>query len=706
MEVGSSETEPQLSDSSNRQPTPSFRLRDWLPTLELLLAVVAGGLWYLQGGWVWYAGTWPGPWPLLLLGLMVVLTLSREGLRAVRITPFTVPLLAFIATAGMAVWVAYSPELALSKMWLLVGALGIYWALAHQPDLPRLYAALACFGLAGAFLSGYFFLTNDWTTEFDKLPAMTHLVRMLHGQLPQLSGRGFHTNATGGMLALLLPLYVPLVMLPVTASGREGRGRGSPVRRLSSLGWILMAGITALGCLLSLSRGAWTAAATSFGLWGLWRVMGAWAPQRARQHRRAVMAALLIAGVGLALLGVWGILRFDLPGAGSLDGRLELYRNALLLARDTPFTGMGLGMFAMNYSIYTLLIHVAHTFHSHNILLDLTLEQGVLGAVAFAMLAATAYGWGSLRLDLRHRKRSTETGKSGQGFGLRTSRVGLIIEAALASLTTLLIHGMMDDVLYGTRGVLLLLVPFGIVAAGNRLLAARRRLRASSSRSGSEPHTSEAPRQRSDAGKARRERQASERTLICTQVALLPLLTVLGIGCILGFRGDSGEKLTIQSWISRWQGAWHANLGVVAQTQTELTVYDPLNFNDPTMDQVRRQESLSDALASFERAVAFDPTNPTARQRQTAIALARGQYDEALDAMQALWDAGFRDRVTRLLYGDALVAVGRVNEAIPIVKGLDFANARLLGQAWARYNRGGDKLREGYANEAAAAVKD
>jgi len=47
----------------------------------------------------------------------------------------------------------------------------------------------------------------------------------------------------------------------------------------------------------------------------------------------------------------------------SLNGwmdRLLLWRDGWLLARDYVFTGVGLGMFPMQYSIYTLLIHVLY----------------------------------------------------------------------------------------------------------------------------------------------------------------------------------------------------------------------------------------------------------------------------------------------------------------------------------------------------------
>lgn len=124
------------------------------------------------------------------------------------------------------------------------------------------------------------------------------------------------------------------------------------------------------------------------------------------------------------------------------------------------------------------------------------------------------------------------------------------------------------------------------------------------------------------------------------------------------------------------------------------------------MDQVRRQADLGDALASFRRALELDVTNVTANQRMASIYLARGQYREALQATQNLWSAGYRDKVTRLLYGDALVANGSVDEAVEVTRGISFARSRLLGEAWSRYHGDGDVQRETWANLAADRLSD
>ncbi len=138
--------------------------------------------------------------------------------------------------------------------------------------------------------------------------------------------------------------------------------------------------------------------------------------------------------------------------------------------------------------------------------------------------------------------------------------------------------------------------------------------------------------------------------------------------------------------------AAYANLGAVEQTRLELGQYDPEHFDAPTLDKIRQEIDLSTAEAAFHQAQALAP-NLTAWQRLAEIALSRGQYAAALDGMQAAWQNGARDEVTRLLYGDALVANGQLEAAARTVGGLAWAEGRLMFQAYYRYTLGKDVAR-------------
>ena len=131
-------------------------------------------------------------------------------------------------------------------------------------------------------------------------------------------------------------------------------------------------------------------------------------------------------------------------------------------------------------------------------------------------------------------------------------------------------------------------------------------------------------------------------------MVLTVALTVAVIGAIVSIPGTDSQRSNIQtlrrSNVARWQAAWHANLGVLMQTRVELTAYDQHHFGALSIEDVRRQENLTPAGQQLSKAAALDPGSVTARRRQTMIALAHFNYDEAFVLMQAMWDAGHRDR--------------------------------------------------------------
>jgi tetratricopeptide (TPR) repeat protein len=334
----------------------------------------------------------------------------------------------------------------------------------------------------------------------------------------------------------------------------------------------------------------------------------------------------LLIGAGVVLL--FPPLRARLLGSQSLANRLSLYAQAGLLLRDAPFTGVGLGEFPLVHSTYALLIHVPILPHAHSLFLDIALGQGLGG-----LLAAVAVLGGAAWLGLRALARAG------------SSRPALV--AGLLSLAVMVLHGLGDDPLYGSRGVAFFWAPAGLVIAGWR----------------------------SFAGDSPPVRWPAARTWRAAGIA-----AVAGLALIALF----------------WRplaAAWYADLGAVHQMRTELGAYDPNRFDDPTLEQIRAQADLSAAEAYFERALALEPGCATARTRLALIALGRGQDAQALAHARAAWEAGHHDRVTRLVLGDALVAAGEIEAAVETVRGLEWAEARLEGQAWSRYWVSGDYRR-------------
>jgi len=154
-----------------------------------------------------------------------------------------------------------------------------------------------------------------------------------------------------------------------------------------------------------------------------------------------MLAVLVVAAA--AGLAAWSSRAGLLEAVG---GRLILLQNSLDLALDTPFTGIGLAGFQMAYSSYVLLLHVGHTIHSHNLFLNLWIEQGLPGLLIFLWLLGLAarQGW---------RSRTQEPAGGGPD-----------VLAPLIALAVIALHGLADDAFYGSRGVLLMFAPFAWLA--------------------------------------------------------------------------------------------------------------------------------------------------------------------------------------------------------------------------------------------------
>jgi O-antigen ligase len=597
--------------------------RWWVPFLQIGCVSAAAAAWYLSPHL--------GKWALVLALAPWLIRLVLTG-RTTRRTPFDLFLGIFIITAVVSVWVAYDRDGSLAvfptapvgwrKLEGLILATLLFYALAAlETEGQRLWMIRLLAGL-GAAVAIWFIAGNDWAAYPAELGGVTRLGQTIQAYLPLSFDHHVNANVVGGLTAIMLPASWETI---IRAWREKQRGRWWWIA------WGVATGLVmGLGLLLTTSWGAWLGTLGAGALAMAWWLAG----RLGRSKRRvAVFAGLVALAIGVLVLAVVGIpaLRARVMASSSLGSRLALYSQAALLIRDYPFTGCGLGNFALVHSTYALLIHVPILPHAHSLFIDVAVEQGLFGVLA----AVGVLGWSGW-LGLR------TLAASGKGPAVLT--VGLLSAAVLV------IQGMFDDVPYGGSrlGLLFLWVPVGLIAAGLR-------------------------GRKADASAARRRRWPA-----------IGVAVGLGLVTLAVF----GRALT---------AAWYANRGTVAQTLVELRPYDYNHFDDPSLDQIRRREDLSAAEVSFNRALALDPGQVTARTRLAQIALARGEYDEALAHAQAAWDADHRDRVTRLLLGDALVAHGRIEEAADIVEGLARADERLEGQAWYRYWLGEDWRRAAYA---------
>jgi O-antigen ligase len=398
----------------------------WFPLADLALA----------GGGVVLCYLWPqlGGWPLLL-ALLPWFGRALGGRFPFQRTVLDIPLFIFLITAFVGAWAAYSQQAALAKLWILIGAILLYYALAGQPE-GNLWTMAGGLSILGALVAAYFMATADWKALPADLALLNRLGIASMSVRPALALPGLHPNQAGGLIAIIIPFSLALGLI-----ARRKTGWQLAVLALAT------GGLSLLGLLFSSSRAAWLALFVALGIWALWAGILHYKEKLPKSW--LVTAVVFITFAMLAVIG-WIVVRPTsiarivnlLPGPDSTITRMEIYTNSLRLVRDTPFTGGGLGSFSGLYSSYIMLIPNSLYDYSHNLYLDIILEQGFLGLASFLLILG-----GSLWLVARG------------------GRNTLLRGATLAGLVAMALHGLADDPLYGVRGTPLLFVLPGLAAA-------------------------------------------------------------------------------------------------------------------------------------------------------------------------------------------------------------------------------------------------
>jgi O-antigen ligase len=453
--------------------------------------------------------------------------------------------------------------------------------------------------------------------------------------LQNLTGPSIHPNVAAGSLVVAVPFGVALI-IQAFLSRDPGQKRQPFLGVLSALLTAVVLG----GLALTGSRGAWAALAGVSLL-----AVTIWLQRRYISNPKARLAfwlgltvGVLLLGVAIAASGNFERLLGQIPDpSGTLQSRTQFWKQGLELVRDYPFTGSGLMTFWMVHGSYALQVYFPFVAHIHNSFLEVWIEQGVVGALALLLagIVLLRWAWGAI-------------------CNPRVSPWGW---AGLAAVGIAFLHGLVDVVFYVTRTLPLIgfVLGFAWFASAHPESAA----------------TSE----RLPGNNAPRGYQNQKRLGYWAS----GLAVVLGLAVFF-------------TW-QPLQSQFYANQGALLQTRLELSTYDSATKDQQTIHDVRQKIDLRPAENAFERALDLDPNNRTALQRLAQITFSRGEFERSLELSRRLWQAGYRDDVTRLLHGDALTANGFLEEAASILQGLTWAGARLEGLFWYRFWPGGDYAR-------------
>ncbi len=353
-------------------------------------------------------------------------------------TTIDVPLALFLATAGVGVWAAYDRETAWAKFWLLVASVLLFYALAGQPQ-KNLWLIAAFLSLVGLGTALFFLFTHNWQDQPAKIGFLQQIgLRWMDVRFSVPLG-SIHPNDSASVMAMMTPFLI--------AIGDRARRekRRTLVLVVLSIGMVVL-----VSFLLTTSRGAWVASGVALAAWFLW-ILSGWLFRHNPIQRRSAfgLTVFLFAalGIGLVLMFPGSIVRLagTLPGPNHSISRLELANSALNLVEDYPFTGGGLRTFSGLYSHYILDIPFFITNISHDLYLDVTLEQGILGLLAYSFVLVGSFWY--------------------LASGSLSPSIAPLRWAILAGMIVMSVHGLVDDIVYNIEGCPLLFLLPGLALA-------------------------------------------------------------------------------------------------------------------------------------------------------------------------------------------------------------------------------------------------
>ena len=184
----------------------------------------------------------------------------------------------------------------------------------------------------------------------------------------------------------------------------------------------------------------------------------------------------------------------------------------------------------------------------------------------------------------------------------------------------------------------------------------------------------------------------------------LPLFVLLGLHAALVRPAQTGPlKRLARLWsaglvttllalvaMANWplDAAWYANIGALRQAQSELVQGGQTAAAAPRPHGA----GLTDAEASFRRALATDPGNRTASLRLALIEMADGRFDAAAGHAAVAWKADPASLTTRKAFGLACVWTGDLRRAQPLLQGVPGIVDELNSWGWWRSSRGETRL--------------
>jgi O-antigen ligase len=615
----------------------------WFAIADLLIVSTCAVIWTLRPG----VGWWP-----LLLALLPWITRIAAGTLPFSDLRIDLPLAVFLVTAGIGVWAAYNRQAAWAKFWIIVAAILLYYSLANQPRA-NLWLVAGYLASLGVVMALYFLLAHDWQAQPAKVTLLNRLGLWWMSVRPAVHAQPIHPNGAAGVMAIFAPFLLAI------------GGRAWKKERVFIFALVLLASaLVVFSFLLTTSRGAWLALGSALGIWLVWalsRRLSDWISVK----RTVVFGLFILISLGVVAAYVLtypgGALGFAnaLPGPAQASTRLDLAQSALDLIGDFPYTGGGLGAFPGLYSHYIRSIPFFFLNHSHNLFLDLAVEQGL-----FAALALVGIILAGVWLLVNAPPQSANA----------PAQLHLLRWTIFASGLALVIHGFLDDPLYGGAGTPFLFLPIGMATA-----ATKNRWRDNQAIGWGDSWTV-VPRIRS---------------LACPwKLASAVFLAIIFAASLFAI---SHSPFAIRNSLL---STWYADLGAVQMSQIELA-----DFPSGRWDDGSQVAALTPAEVLFQKALQLNPNNRTDHHRLGLIAMLRRDFPAAVAHLEKAHELDPFHRGIRKTLGYTYVWVRQFDLARQVLAQIPEAPEELDVYVWWWINRSRPDL-SAQAKEAALILKN
>jgi putative inorganic carbon (hco3(-)) transporter len=348
----------------------------------------------------------------LLFGVVTAATLIvirwvATGAPAVR-TRADWPILILALMACLSLLITARPDLTVPQVERLLLGMALYYGLACWARTPgRITLISLGFALAGLLLACIApFSMESVGKKFTFLPAS------LYTHFAVLTSDTINPNVMAGYLALLLPC----VLAPPLFAWEE-------LRRWQRVTYSFVTVMMILMLVVTQSRAGIFAVGVGLLVLAMLRWRWAWV------ITVSVVTATLIAKRSLTSL------MSEVVSTDGLPLRMEVWSRGWYMLQDFAFTGIGMGSFPYVTERFYPLVLQATLPHSHNLFLQVAVDLGVPGLIAWlsVLFLIIASAWTAYRCSITTNNRLL----AGITAGL------------LAAQSVMIVHGMFDAVTWG-----------------------------------------------------------------------------------------------------------------------------------------------------------------------------------------------------------------------------------------------------------------